>query len=92
MPKLVTAIKNATLPVQEKLNIKFTKNKALFQEATNLPRPLYVLLHKFHEFATLNHYENTIEIKVVSVKKEEAEGAEDGTSPKNQSEEEGEMP
>ena len=30
MPKLVSNIKNATIPVQEKLNIKFTKNKSLF--------------------------------------------------------------
>ena len=75
MPKLVASIKNATLPVQEKLNIKFTRNKALFQEATTLPRPLYVLLHRFHEFSTINQLENVIEMKVVGVRKEDPEAA-----------------
>lgn len=52
MPKLVASIREVALPVQEKLGVRFTKRKALFSEATALPRPLYILLHKFHEFAT----------------------------------------
>ncbi len=74
------------------MQIRITKNKALFQEATRLARPLYILFHKFHEFASLNQQEAALELKVVSVAKEEADNLEAPTSPKHGTEEEGEMP